>query len=413
MTIVLMIITGTPAQSVWTRQNSGTTDKLCTVAWTGDVFVIGGEKNGKIIYSHDGNSWEHINTTSPYLIVGIVCPGNGKDIIAVCGGNYIARSSDGITWTTEEQSYDVQCCEIMWDGSRYISAAGGSGGVYVSTDGVDWEFYTVPKGPCGTWYDIAWSGDLYICGTTSQLMYSTDGINWEIKDFHLGYPTTITWTGEKFFLAEDGTSVRYSTDGSSWSKSIELPSSTRPSIKSKTAPSFDTNDHDKRYGLDGRIRWTGKELIHVYTTVCTSPDGIDWTLECDSIKDNEGKKVFLKDIAWNDNMFVAVGGNGTILTSPRKNTKISKQNTPTKNIKNNIAIHTIGSNLYASLPAILENKSVSIAIYNISGKKVLSRNSIVFGNTIEYDLSDIPSGYYTFVAKSRGFEVKKRFLLTR
>ncbi len=417
--LLLLLISKTSAQTEWTVEKSGTKKNIYGVVWTGEAFVAVGGKDfdtvtfntGIIIYSIDGKKWTIVDSTLPRSITDIVYPDNGKDILATGYSGYISRSSDGITWTTEhisslqEKGY---ICEIMWDGSRYIAAE--DGGVYISTDGKEWsDKYTCEGGSDLSWYDIAWSGDLFICGEECGLLLSTDGVNWDYKSVQIAYPSTVTWTGNKFVLANNGTSVRHSTDGISWSDAIYLP---RSRNRPKTIPVFSLDALDKRSGLFGRIRWTGKELIHVHSSICTSPDGITWTLQCDSIKDSAGTKVFLRDIAWNDDIFVAVGTGGTILTSPRDNTN-SKPKTTTQNSCFEITLKTTGTRLHAVLPSGYNEENISIAIYNLTGKKVFSQNSHISGNTIEYDLSAIPSGFYTFVAKNKDFSVEKTFFFTK
>ena len=59
-----------------------------------------------------------------------------------------------------------------------------------------------------------------------------------------------------------------------------------------------------------RVRWLASQFVAVGEGIFTSPDGITWT------ERQGGLTARLEDVAWKNGLFVAVGGEGTVVTSP-------------------------------------------------------------------------------------------------
>ena len=162
------------------------------------------------------------------------------------------------------------------------------------------------------------------------------------------------------------------------------------------------NISKKRDGPSGRIRWTGKEFIfvniqqqHPSPYIATSPDGKEWTVRYEP-PDSSGQR--LHDLAWNNEVFVAVGIHNIVI-SPRENTGTSKKEITKKN-NNNINLLTYENRITAFIPAFLNNKRISVAIFNVSGKMLLNHNSFVTDRHIECSILNLAPGRYNFVVNS-------------
>lgn len=391
------------AQSEWTQMNSGVTKNLCAVTWTGKKFIAVGD--GVILSSSDGKLWNKVNTGLDTLncLHNILSFDEGNNIIAV-GYKQVLTSPDGITWTnqTNATSDSLFFSDILWTGNKFVS--GGLDGIYTSRDGIKWSLCETPENYKSPYVrGIAWSGDLFIVVDDHYVCTSTDGENWEVCD-EPWYVNTITWTGSKFIAVTLYDQVMSTTDGKTWSEPIKLPD---------TYIRYSSFNKKTRSASKGKIRWTGKELIYVGNAyvdtpnvykcyICTSPDGEIWTVQYNN------RSEALYDITWNDSIFVAVGFNGTILTSLRDNVGISQKSIAGNNSRN-ISLRVTGSSLYASIPSVLKSKNVSVAMYNISGKKMFKQSFFVADSRIECSIANLASGRYTFVVTGGDMQFMKTF----
>lgn len=176
-----------------------------TVAATSDLrrgiyatrFVFAG--NGNYFgHSTDGITWASVATG--WAATGQPAP---RDIAygnsVYCAGNAkgdIARSTDGITWTTTgvTSNFASQAVNGIAYGASIFVAAGGSGTIRTSTDGLTWATRT-----SGTAVDLRGltygpQGFLAI-GDSSTVLTSTDGITWVTHPQEAMYPVWTTVSG--------------------------------------------------------------------------------------------------------------------------------------------------------------------------------------------------------------------------
>lgn len=212
-----------------------------------------------------------------------VSPGSG------CGANWASRDSG-----TVQTLYS-----IAWTGSKFV-AVGSRGTTLLSPDGVSW------VGIQDTFFGmdspnyIIWAGSqLVALGGNGMVHLSPDGLSW--RDVQPpGDPTSVVWTGQ-MLVAANGTGTDTSPDGLNWSY----------------------NNDAGLYSEDFQLRdivWTGFEFVAVAFDggpswagvaygIATSVDAVNWTIRV------RGLPQFLDSVAWTGSMLVAVGYNGTILTS--------------------------------------------------------------------------------------------------
>ena len=183
-------------------------------------------------------------------------------------------SDDGDRWARATDSATTEALnDVAWNGERFV-AVGNHGAVVHSSDGESWRPPSQPAVPFGvtqrhddggwtTYYafeGIAWNGERFVAvgwGHMGTVVHSSDGDHWELADDH-GYLAdeqfgAVAWNGERFVAVG--------------------------------------------YFFDAAIMY--------------SDDGDRWE-PADEIATFDG----LNDVAWGNGRFVAVGANGTIVTSP-------------------------------------------------------------------------------------------------
>jgi hypothetical protein len=219
------------------------------IAWNGIRYVMVGRDDNvsKMAYSDDGISWMAVSNTTfgTAKILGIGS-GEGK-FIAFDGAvraQSMAESTDGINWTkitpsfpfTNQTDYRIEA--ITYGGGKFVARAGYNYDIVYSTDGINWQM--VPKIHNGE-YDgtfdgiiiaITWSGSRFVAvGRNSEIAYSTNGTNWTYIPYETSGNTTfgkygdindIAWGGGRFIAvgsANLGNSKwAQSTDGTNWTE---------------------------------------------------------------------------------------------------------------------------------------------------------------------------------------------------
>jgi len=315
----------------WAANNSGTLEKLASVACDGTRFVVVGD-NGSLLTSQDGGvTWLKLAANSSLNKViwagdQFVAVGSGPamtspdglswsttyvgvmDTIAWSGSQYVGTyfygggvvytSPDAITWTEHSTSL-ASIEEIVWAGTEFVAIPSNSsaGNVFTSPDGVAWT--DTGSGPSVNllFGSIIWDGSQLVgTGQSGLIATSHDGITWTTHstptDTQLN---AIATNGVTYLAGGYGGTVLSSTTLSSWS--LQLPEASL------------TQD------LLNDILWDGSRFIAVGgnfrpDVILTSDNGITW-----AASDNGAGNGGLKSIAYNGSTYVAVGVSGRILSS--------------------------------------------------------------------------------------------------
>lgn len=173
----------------------------------------------------------HERTGSPVAAwVDVATSGDGTDIIAIAGSDYLYRSTDGgSTWSKPDQSgmnsatQNWKSVDMSSDGQVIVAAVNG-GNLYVSTDGGStWStadlgatdtanFSSISVTDNGTKIAAATDSTIYIStdsGATWSHSSGSDGHNWASVAYARG--------GTRLLAVENQNQFYYSTDdGSSW-----------------------------------------------------------------------------------------------------------------------------------------------------------------------------------------------------
>ena len=274
--------------STWVSAGSGTLNSLATstngltwtglgktvfttqankLFWNGSLWMAVGSGGNSIAYSSDGTSWTGVSAANSQLTTGVngIAFGNNTWIAVGAGTNSISTSTDsGVTWTGRgtyfstagygvagPATYDVSTVAI----TTYVAVGNGTNSIASSTDGITWiargktVFTTIG-------YGVAYGQDgsgaglwVAVGSGTNTIATSTDGIN---------------WTGRGLVFTSEGRGVAYGQDGSGAGLWVAV-------------------------GSGGN-------------TIATSTNGISWTGRGATVLNNNGY-----DIAYANGLWVAVG----------------------------------------------------------------------------------------------------------
>lgn len=243
--------------STWTEQSLSTKEypgsRSITYSPTLNLYAKV-DTVGNIDTSTNGINWTRRNNdASPQFITN-----NGPQFLATGSSGYIRTSSDGITWSTRTSGTTQSISGAAWTGSRWIAAcshfSGAAAVSLTSTDGVTWSaggftglvfvnrviwapsaglaiacsqsatittspdgttWTTRTAGITGTVYGGAANSSIVVLVSGSDIISSTNGIDWTTRATFSAGLSGVIWTGN-YFIAFGTESVAYSRDGINW-----------------------------------------------------------------------------------------------------------------------------------------------------------------------------------------------------
>jgi len=283
----------------WTQRTSGVIDFLNGIVWSGGQFVVVGN-NGVILTSPDGVDWTQKSSVNSSALYSVVW--SGAQYVIVGENGTILTSPDGQTWTQRFSGFPLATIyDVVWTGTQFVAVGDAStmeGIILTSPDGINWTQRTSPVGI--NLRSIAYSGSLLVAGgfdnqnSSGTLLISPDGINWSSKS--IASPSygiaDVTWTGSKFVAVGPLGRLFTSTTGDIWQEILSLGLSN---------PVYSVTFSGNNYIAGNQIG------------IFTATDLSNWTWQMNASPTNA-----IYGTIWVDSLYqyVAVGANGTILTSP-------------------------------------------------------------------------------------------------
>ncbi len=301
----------------WTEQDSGTTNRLNDIAWSGNRLTVVGD-SGTILTSLDGATWTDQSWGSKdlYGVTWRRVKPFKLECVAVGDNGTILTSPDGKTWTARNSDIAYQLNDIIWGNSTYV-AVGNSGTILTSPDGKNWTGQD--SGTDRNLNGITWvgpdtsmlfpdprPGHFVAVGDTGTILASKSGKSWVDMSSGSRDLYSVTFRRDRLML---GSSWKYVVVGHT---GTILTSKDVLTHKSPLVTTWTGRDsHTALRILD--VAHNSNQFIAVGAsgTIRTSPKGITWTVQS-SDTDNH-----LRGVTWGFgiNKFVAVGSAGTILTS--------------------------------------------------------------------------------------------------
>jgi|GEM_PF-1059471 len=182
------------------------------------------------IFSKDGVSWTYslVGTSLGGEFSGIAT--NGKRTVAVGLNGSIIYTDDGSNWKgatpfpTDKNGGRAYLFDVAWGANKFVAT--GNGGIYTSTNGVNWKKENVLD-EYGQLRDILWTGKFFIASSqVSGVYYSKDGVKWsKVKSLSIGdyWLNSMVWDGKRivatFQMYNNGdqyTRVMQTTNGTTW-----------------------------------------------------------------------------------------------------------------------------------------------------------------------------------------------------
>jgi len=247
-----------------------------TLAYNGRIWAAGGTGGNTLAYSWDGKLWTPLGKTIFSTSCNYIAWNGSLFVATGSGTNGLAYSYDGIQWTGTGTSILTTGQVVAWNGSIWV--AGGNKLAY-STNGTTWTVSTSGTALFTTVYGVTWNGNTWLAGGsgTSRLAYSIDGINWTNISYSLSTSvTTPVWNGSQWTIGGiGGNTFIYTTDSTGQSGWVGAGT---------TVFSTQTN----------LIKWTGKYFIgmgQTGNTLAYSLNGINWIGLGTSIITTAGKTI--------------------------------------------------------------------------------------------------------------------------
>jgi hypothetical protein len=278
-----------PQCSGWDLTLRGTLDKSLTVMTLAAKGTVCGEGGGQ-----DGDVSAVLTKkfSTDNSLKSIVY--NGKQYVAVGDEGTLITSDDAVSWTKQDS------VATIWDvsfGKGHFVAVGDAGRILTSEDGLKWQRRS--SGTTGVLYCIAYGNERFIAaGSLGQIVNSSDGITWDKPIRPTG--TTfrkLIFAKDQFIAIGDDNKIYFSANGIAWKKK-DLGT--------------DAYNADSFLGIafgNGQLITVGTSARTVESTILTSADFNSWKRRTYDLVES------LIDIAYGNNMFVAVGYDGAIFSS--------------------------------------------------------------------------------------------------
>jgi len=322
------------------------------VTWNGSVWVVTGQSpTASIATSPDGYAWTvRPNSTQGagtvasrrvplYTINESTFQPSPTESFTVAGGLGTASSYDGIVWQKPANTSGATgyMKGLAWNGSYWLAVYGPEPFTYRSYDGKTWSISPssvkglAQVGSAARFNNIVSNGSVWLA-TGTTIAYSTDGINWSeasLSDdpFDRGYCTSAAWngrywlaTGFKLVITGTGSHSQHynvgviitSTDGKSWF-TVALPNNPymgrRVRGRGNKRNKKDVDPMIRKYGRPRRhrpaifdIAWNGNMWAAVGSDgedakIVTSTDGLNWSVV--AVAPSVFAKTLLNGIVWN------------------------------------------------------------------------------------------------------------------
>jgi hypothetical protein len=233
----------------WTGTLSGAYrwQKVIWVSELSKFFAI--DLAGELASSSNGISWSVGSAGSG--VFGSITWSPELGLLAACRNSTsttnVVTSPDGVTWTARNFPVgNMTCHAIQWCGGSIqkfiavgtgrVSGAGTINSRWYSTDGITWISTLNTNGPyaTGTAYSNTLGLVLYVTQNPDVSIYrSSDGINWSSIPTSLQF-TDIVWVENKRRFIASGlnatSELGFSTDGINWTFSAASPSEDQSAI---------------------------------------------------------------------------------------------------------------------------------------------------------------------------------------
>jgi hypothetical protein len=262
----------------------------------GRFFGICQDTKGSLVTSVDGVSWTAIDTgANQELEAGLHAAGQ---YFIVGEAGTLVRSMDGLAWDLHSTANQIDYYGIAHNGSLLV-AAGDSGTILTSTDGRDW----TPRATSSSrnLHALAHANDLFVAtGRRGAILTSPNGIAWTQRTSNVtNYLERTTFANGLWVAVAEHGDMATSANGFDWT-----PLNTGVPYSDHEGVAF---GNGVWVAVGGYFVGPGEN--NAVTSIYTSLDGQAWQ----RVPFDAGKR--LRDVAFADGRFVAVGNDGLVVVS--------------------------------------------------------------------------------------------------
>ena len=269
------------------------------VRWDGNTWIQGGDET--VAWAESGLEWQTSTEVETYFDLRAAASIGQTTVAAGFASTLLATVDGGASWQQAQTPVESSFNSLAAGDDVFI-AAGDSGGLIRSTDGLAW----TQTGPSGNtfWEGVVWGGNGFVAvASGGTILQSIDGISW---DERVSGTTDnlifVGWTGQRYVAVGGSGTVVTSLDGVFWQTEPQ-PIPDIPSGFSATGlaqrgelsvlvgslqRTWLSTDHGRTWtlGSQGNAFWTprftdarlvGSEIVaSTAAQLFTSTDGINW-----------------------------------------------------------------------------------------------------------------------------------------
>lgn len=276
----------------WSPIYGGISATLNSVCFGNGLFVAVGA-GGTIIYSANGSTWNQATTAVFLTLTSVVYAGGTvQKFIATSTTGSIISSTNAVTWSVIATGVTESLNSIDFDGTYAVAV--GNNGTIILSNANNVSVWTSQTSPSSyNFRSVKYTDQWTITGEYSTILVSMDGADWTY-----GYTDT--------FRAAANNS---STAGNTWvfvgDGGVIYRTSTTDLVKSSSPTTY--NLYDVCYSVDDSLF----VAVGQNGTILTSPSGIIWTQQTIATSEDINKIIYDVDNA----LYVGVGTNGLVITS--------------------------------------------------------------------------------------------------
>lgn len=275
----------TPDGQSWSPVISGTEDTLNSVAFGGDLYVAVGDE-GALLTSTDGRTWTIRDSGTAERLFGVAW--DGTRYVVVGNNGLILSSTDGETWQAETSNTPDRFGDVLYAGGQFVAVGGQANDhstILTSPDGQVWTEQNAVASQFLT--GAAYDGSLYVAvGEAGTILSSPDGLTWTARaSSTFNELQAVTYAGNQFVAVGFSGTILTSPDGITWTLSAGE-------------------------GILLSVEAGNEQYLTIgFSVVMSSVDGSTWT------KLSDGATDALNDMAYANDIYIAVGDDGTLLRS--------------------------------------------------------------------------------------------------
>ena len=317
-----------PDGLAWTPLQTGLSDDLTAMIWwQGGQRWLVTTARGDVLESPDGRNWQAHSTGLARVLDAIVPFANEVFVVGAQGA--VSHSADLLSWTVVPPPVPDDLHAIAGNGSRLVAMGQDAIETYSDDGGQSWQSIRPARDDL---HDVAWNGSQWFVavGGGGTILRSRNGLDWST----VASPTpqrlhAVAWddVAQAFWaVGECGVLIKGSATGDSWS-GINLTGGCHnpPRADPPGSPSPRVAGNVSGKDLNGITvagGTTASRIVGVgdWGLVIDSADGVNWNWQ--ALQQVAGGQFLpavrpqrLNAVAWNGLLYVAVGRQGTIVTS--------------------------------------------------------------------------------------------------